>query len=513
MIVDQVTSEVSLPVDETEVLSEHPLFQLQTLIPVLVVATLWILVSFGTSIYLNWVEGEYDKFFSQNLTSIQAASELESAIWQSVGVWSDPALTSDLLPQKTSDLKSLTTQKLEILRSTPSSSLESEQMQELQERLTEYIGTLETESSIRRMTSERQPETLYRLTQLANRISEHANSIRQINHDLMNTSRDALSRTHNIVMLIRMVLVTLGPLLGLVLGWRTSQRLRSSVSEIAVTLSDSGDEQELKVNILPPTSLNDVRRQAERVVNRLRHVGQELQSARRDVIRSERLAAVGELAAGVAHELRNPLTSVKLLLQHAARQPQDARISDSQLELILREIGRMEATIQGLLDFSRAPTLNRVVHDLKDTLARSINLVDGRLRQAGIQLSTAICADPLWVNGDSEQLNQVFVNLLINSIEAMPSGGQLRIAARPGGDQSAEVVVMDSGGGIAPEIMSRLFEPFATSKERGTGLGLAVSNRIIRDHDGKILVQNMPDQGASFTVILPTIQTTTAIKG
>ena len=206
----------------------------------------------------------------------------------------------------------------------------------------------------------------------------------------------------------------------------------------------------------------------------------------------------------MAHELRNPLTSVKLLLQHASRQPAVGRINAPQWQLILDEVGRMESTIQGLLDFSRTPTLNRICHDMRETISRSLNLIDGRIRQAHIQLLSSIASEPLWVDGDPEQLNQVFVNLLLNSIEAMESEGRLQIDAHCIPGQSLiRVTVTDSGSGIAPEVIERLFEPFATTKERGTGLGLAISRRIVREHGGTIHAENQPDRGAVFTVELP----------
>jgi signal transduction histidine kinase len=253
----------------------------------------------------------------------------------------------------------------------------------------------------------------------------------------------------------------------------------------------------------------------------MRQVSRDLQIARREVMQSERLAAVGELAAGVAHEIRNPLTSVKLLLQHANEQIGEPRLDKGQLALILEEIGRMETTIQGLLDFSRPTRLNRVPHDLCLTLQRAMNLVEPRARQQGIDLVVHSCSDPLIVDGDPDRLLQVFVNLLINAVEAMPGGGRLTIEATPlsrseatwstgtSDDDSTtswlQVVVRDTGSGIPEEVMSRLFEPFATSKERGTGLGLAISHRIVEEHQGTLTAHNRPEGGAEFTITIPAV--------
>jgi signal transduction histidine kinase len=193
-----------------------------------------------------------------------------------------------------------------------------------------------------------------------------------------------------------------------------------------------------------------------------------------------------------------------LLLQHVSKKANGFRIEESQLHLILEEVGRMEGTIQGLLDFSRTPVMNRTKHDLRETLQRSINLVDGRLKQCQIVLDPEITSEPLWIDGDAEQLNQVFVNLLLNSIEAMPTGGRLNVSAEFFAERRiGRIVVRDTGDGIAHDVLPRLFEPFATTKERGTGLGLAVSRRIVTDHQGTISAANLPERGAILVVELP----------
>ena len=295
-----------------------------------------------------------------------------------------------------------------------------------------------------------------------------------------------------------------------------------------MTLHDASSSSESEVGSIAIESsgdFHDVQQQAEKVAERMRQVSRDLQIARREVLQSERLAAVGELAAGVAHEIRNPLTSVKLLLQHAIRQASGPTLDESKLELILEEIGRMETTIQGLLDFSRPPSLNRVRHDLRQTLQRAINLVDARARQQGVKTTVHASNDPLIVDGDTEKLHQVLVNLLINAVEAMPDGGCLTIEAKivegriplifseAASDnltnrRMAQIMIQDTGQGIPDEVLPRLFEPFATSKERGTGLGLAVSRRVVEEHRGTIHACNRPTGGAQFTLSIPAVELT-----
>lgn len=490
-----------------KLITGKPPWQVQVLAPVLLVVGFWIVMSIGTTIYLRWVETSYDRVFSENLTSISAAHSLELIGWKILASWDDAYLDTARFQAQLESCQS----ELENLGHEASLSARTPQEKETAEDLrlaVEQIGNaINTELSISLTTEERSKASGQKIRELAEKLSTNAVRLRKINDELIAVARSRLAETHSLVLVTRMLMLLLGPLIGIYLGWRVARRLQSSVTEIAVTLNESASADEtqgLRVSITKESSIEDVRRQAERVVERLRSVGLELQSARREVIQSERLAAVGELAAGVAHELRNPLTSVKLLLQHVSKRANGFRIEAPQLQLILEEVGRMEGTIQGLLDFSRTPTLNRVQHDLRDTLRRSINLVEGRLKQERIELLMTISSTPLMMNGDAEQLNQVFVNLFLNSIEAMPGVGQMTIVAEPCGDGNvARVVVKDNGEGIASEVLTRLFEPFATTKERGTGLGLAISRRIVTEHNGTISAENLPGCGAMFIVELP----------
>jgi signal transduction histidine kinase len=238
---------------------------------------------------------------------------------------------------------------------------------------------------------------------------------------------------------------------------------------------------------------------------RIKGVVERLQQARRETMLADRLAAVGEMAAGVAHELRNPLTSVKLLMQTAADGPPGHALSDEHIHVVLEQIVRMESTIQGLLDFARPPQMQRVCHDLRDTLRRALNLVEGHAKQQEVVVCEDCPSGPVPVDGDPEQLHQVFVNLLLNGVESMPDGGELKVAVQrdDSTDAVCRVVFADSGAGIPQPIMERMFEPFVTNKERGTGLGLAISRRIVEQHGGKLTAANREGAGAVFTVELP----------
>jgi signal transduction histidine kinase len=192
-------------------------------------------------------------------------------------------------------------------------------------------------------------------------------------------------------------------------------------------------------------------------------------------------------------------------MQTATEGPDGRALSEEHVHVVVQQVARMENTIQGLLDFARPPQMKQCRHDLRDTLQRALNLVEGYAKQQAVSVERDCPTVPVFVQGDPEQLHQVFVNLLMNGVESMPDGGVLRIAMQriDSGDPLCRVRFRDSGGGIPEEIMRRIFEPFVTNKEHGTGLGLAISRRIIEQHGGTLTAANAPEAGAVFTVELP----------
>jgi signal transduction histidine kinase len=316
------------------------------------------------------------------------------------------------------------------------------------------------------------------------------------------------------VNLVRLAFLIAGPILGVLYGLWVAHGLHRSISQISVTLKDAAGDSDREVGSVDVRTGGDLpglQQQVQVVAGRMRQVMEELQQTRRQAMAAERLAAVGELAAGIAHELRNPLTSVKLLVQTAQRQVRNES-AGKQLQVVQQEIARLESIIQGLLDFARPPELHRVPHDLRTTVRRALNLVEGRAKQQGVAITEQSPDTPVTVDGDPEQLHQIFVNLLLNGIEAMPQGGTLDIVIQTnnGATKTCQVSIADTGTGIPQPVLERIFEPFVTSKEHGTGLGLAVSHRIALEHRGTLLAANRVEGGAVFTVELPLSKTGSA---
>ena len=228
--------------------------------------------------------------------------------------------------------------------------------------------------------------------------------------------------------------------------------------------------------------------------------------------RVEKLAAVGRLAAGVVHEINNPLATISACAESLEARvsegvfgaSQDADDLSEYLGLIRDESFRCKSITNGLLEFSRNRTGNRYPIDVAEVLESSAKLLEHQKRGDGITIKVEIDKDLPLVNADEGQVQQAIIALSTNAIDAMPDGGQLTFRASEEKGQ-VEIEVVDTGVGIKPEDMSKIFEPFFTTKEigKGTGLGLAVCYGIITDHEGSLGVRSRVNEGTTFTIYLP----------
>lgn len=476
----------------------------QLIAPTLVVAGIWLIVSPASTYFTLWLDEEYNQALKRNLTALHAAGEIREDAWRVLSYANSAQHEREDFLRILPLMAERTDAALEQLRSVAVSPEEKPLIDRLHKNWQELFSEIQV---VNGTTDRMRMGSRYRqLREHARIINSTANEIRQVNERLWQAAERQRDHWKEIIITTRFIVVVIGPAIGIALGWWISKRVHVSISQINVFLKDATVEWDRTVAALRISGredLTELRQRVERVVERLREVNAELDASRRESLRAERLAAVGQLAAGVAHELRNPLTSVKLLLQHAAQQPQKTQLNDEETCVILDEISRMENTIQGLLDFSRPPSSHPQLHDFCETLQRGLNLVQGRARQDSVQIRMVVPDHPVLVDGDPEQLHQVCVNLLINGIEA-DSGGNLEIHVEEDDkDQLIRVRFRDFGPGLANHVKTHLFEPFVSTKGRGTGLGLAISRRIVMQHGGSLIAENHPDGGAVFTLELP----------
>jgi signal transduction histidine kinase len=304
-----------------------------------------------------------------------------------------------------------------------------------------------------------------------------------------------------------------GVLAGLLSGYATARALTRRVAKLFVRVQAVQAHLNQDVGAMTveaPQSIGDLDAQLDVVIGRVKEVCLRLQEQERALLRAEQLAAVGQLAAGVAHEVRNPLTGVKLLIQAAARAVNPAALSPDRLTLLLQEIDRIERTVQGLVDSARTPPPDRHPEDFLELVTEAAAIAQGRAETRVVTVQVASSARSYSASVDRDQMLSLLTNLLFNAIDASPSGSEVEVRIACGSDGTLTVDVTDSGPGIDPALESRLFLPFATTKPQGTGLGLSIARRVASDHGGTLTARNRPGGGACFSLVLPTKETSNA---
>jgi signal transduction histidine kinase len=214
------------------------------------------------------------------------------------------------------------------------------------------------------------------------------------------------------------------------------------------------------------------------------------------------MATLAQLATGVAHEIRNPLTSIKMLIQVNRGKFAEEGLPTDDLELVEQEIRRMERSVNSLLDFARPEQGERSVFPIQDVIRKTVQLIDGRCVSQSVSLNIECDDQPISIDGDASQIQQLLLNLSLNSLDAMPDGGNLTFRATSV-DGKLELSVSDSGEGIRDDMLNKLFTPFSTSKPTGVGLGLGICRRIAGAHGGTLTGANRVAGGAEFRLTLP----------
>jgi two-component system sensor histidine kinase HydH len=238
-------------------------------------------------------------------------------------------------------------------------------------------------------------------------------------------------------------------------------------------------------------------------------------SARRleeNMRRLDRLASIGTVSASMGHEVKNAFVAVKTFVDLLLEKNPDSELT----EVVRRELSRIDSIISQLLKFAGPARPRFATVHLHEVLDHSLRMVQHQLKGRLISLKRSFKAAPDAIKGDGHQLEQAFVNLFLNAVEAMGTSGSLTVATEvvpalppvaaapePNNQPKVRVTIADTGVGVPPENISRLFEPFFTTKNHGTGLGLPITRRILQEHHGDITVQSQVDKGTTFRILLP----------
>lgn len=229
----------------------------------------------------------------------------------------------------------------------------------------------------------------------------------------------------------------------------------------------------------------------------------EIRDLQERVRRSERLASLGRLAAGVAHEIRNPLSSIRGFAQFFQNRFKGQEKEQEYAAVMVREVDRLNRVITELLDFARPKEPHRESHNLQEILEQTLKVLEPELAGRNIGVEKKLDASLPRILADRDQLSQAFLNLMLNALESMEGEGKLRISLESEGASALTISIADTGKGIPPEDLERVFEPFFSTKRKGTGLGLAIVHQIVENHKGEIRVESREGEGTTFRITLP----------
>ena len=234
---------------------------------------------------------------------------------------------------------------------------------------------------------------------------------------------------------------------------------------------------------------------------------EDLKKSKSYIRRADRLASLGTLTAGLAHEIRNPLVAIKTFTQLLPERLEDEEFRNHFLNIASGEVDRISALVTELLEFARPSEPKFEMEDINNIIDGMVLLVSTETKSKHIGIIKDYALDLRPITIDREQMKQVFLNILLNAIEATPENGKIYVKTRcftkPQGEPYIQVEFTDTGCGIPAEYLEDIFTPFFTTKEKGSGLGLSISNQIIQDHKGYIDVESQVNKGTSFFINLP----------
>jgi signal transduction histidine kinase len=267
------------------------------------------------------------------------------------------------------------------------------------------------------------------------------------------------------------------------------------------------EEGGVEINNPLPREMTALRQRVHSLMENVDQTQSELQQSREHLLQAEKLAMVGKLAAGVAHTIRNPLTSVNMRLFSLERSLKLSQTQQEDFEVISEEVRHIDTIVQNFLEFARPPKLKIQSISPSEVVDMALQLLRHRLESYGVQVELDRQYRLPKIEADPEQLKEVLINLLVNACEAMGEGGLIVIREEEGvAEPLGRVVVIrvkDNGPGMPKSVRDKVFQPFFSTKEEGTGLGLSIAYRIVEEHGGWLSLKSKEGEGTTFTITLP----------
>jgi two-component system, NtrC family, sensor histidine kinase HydH len=411
---------------------------------------------------------------------------------------------------------------MERARQNATSPEEVQLIQQISALFSNYEQRIHNAASLARSRNYRQADALliHAGKDLLETIHEKSREFIQLNRQAELSYENAIQETNALILKIMLILGLGGILAGLLLGWIISRMVFRPINQLILQVRGAQGGTVLeKLEIAGYGDLEELGDRIRSLMARINQAQKDLEKNKMLLQYSNKYAVLGKVAPTVAHEIRNPLAAIKMLVYSMKDVPGFPDSLQQDLEIITREINRMEDFIKNFLKFARPPDPVFTELNPVEVLRDVINLLRPRFKSNNILLSEQFNENSHGVMADAGHLKQLFMNLLINAVEAMPQGGHLRLIAEPWQqDQTGEtapsqsylrITIDDEGPGIPGQVLQNLFEPFMKGNEHGVGLGLSISQNIAGMHHGWIEAYNKPgNTGAVFQVFLPLIKTT-----
>lgn len=351
---------------------------------------------------------------------------------------------------------------------------------------------------------------------LINTIEDKCSTLVLSNQNSQTDYERRIRRNNNIIRTAMYWFGVGGLALGLILGWLVARILLNPIYKLVLKVRDAaGSELVEHVRMSPGKELEEIDLHINRMISRINQAHEDLRRNQELLEKSSKLAAIGKIAPAIAHEIRNPLAAIKMLIYTMKKEGGISGEKEYDLQVILGEISRMESFLQSFLQYARPvkPQLKEI--EVRSVIREMIHVMAPQMKQNRIEMKETHAEDKVFVQTDADQLKQVLMNLLQNAIEAMGDGGVLSVTTsvvrekdKEGPSTWLNIIISDTGRGIPSEMKDSLFDPFVKGSPSGTGLGLSISQRIIELHHGWISAANNPVKGATFTIHLPVSSTT-----
>jgi len=476
--------------------------------PVIAVSGFLIILAFGAAWYVRDSQRTMSRFLTENVASVRAANELETSLREIHIQFDRYLITLDRRHLETvPKLRARAQAALIGAENAAVTSREQAVMQRVREGYEHFFAEYD------RLAEAPPLQGVYAKvlelidTVLTKEILEPTREYLKLNEGMLAHATEAnqeLSRRLTAGLLGLGVCGSVGGLMG---GWAIAVSFRRSLLDTDRVLRDTAaqlGEAAHVTPVIPPnnplgTTLQQVTNAAAAVLNRLKQT-------ERDALRAEQLAWVGQMAAGIAHEVRNPLTVIKVLVQAATDPGRASGLRPKDLRVLEGEILRLEQIISMFLDFARPPRPYKKAVSPRELLEECLAGICARAELQEVEVKVEMAPKLPSLNADPGQIKQVMYNLMFNALDVLQEGGTLQVNVGVDGDQGQQMIaiqIMDTGPGLPAGLEDSIFEPFVSTKETGLGLGLSICRRIVEAHGGTITAANRPTRGANFDVRLP----------